>query len=67
MQKIMDACLLVFDTLKDDEGSKDIIVLIDEAEGDDQIKEGLRKAIKRLEVVNPAVSREVADKVKGFI
>lgn len=69
MQNIMDACMLVFDTLRNDNftESKEIIVLIDEAVGDNQIKEGLRRAIKRLEIVNPAVAKEVKSKTKGFI
>jgi hypothetical protein len=67
MQKIMDACLLVFDTLRDDKESEDIIILIGEAEGDDDIKEGLILAIKRLEIVNPSVAKVVRDKTQGFI
>ena len=63
---ITQACLLIFDTLKDDEEAQDIIELIDSAEGDDAIKEGLQKAVLRLDVINPAVAKEVREKAKGF-
>lgn len=63
---ISRACMLVFDTLRDDEESQEIIELIDTAEGDDAIKSGLQKAVVRLDVVNPAVAKEVREKAKGF-
>lgn len=63
---ITDACLLVFDTLKDDEESADLLEKIDTADGDSAIKEGLRDAVKRLDVVNPAVAKTVREKAKGF-
>jgi len=63
---ISQACMLVFDTLRDDEESQEIIDLIDTAEGDDAIKSGLQKAVLRLDVVNPAVAKEVREKAKGF-
>ncbi len=65
-QSIQDACLLVFDTLKDDVESEDIIALIDEADGDEAIKEGLKKAAIRLDSVNPAVAKAVREKARGF-
>lgn len=64
---IQDACLLVFDTLKNDPVSEEIITLIDEAEGDNDIKKGLKKAVDRLDIVNPAVSKVVKEKAKGFV
>jgi len=63
---VSDAIMLVFDTLKDDPESVEIIELIDTAEGDEAIKDGLRKAVKRLDVVNLAVSKTVQEKAKGF-
>ena len=63
---ITQACLLVFDTLRDDEESQEIIELIDGADGDDAIKDGLRKAVARLDIVNPSVAKEVREKAKGF-
>ena len=65
-QQISDASLLVFDTLKDDSESQDIIAMIDEAEGDKDIKKGLQLAAERLDVVNPAVAKEIRVKAKGF-
>lgn len=64
--KISDACLLVFDTLKDDNESSEIIELIDEADGDEAIKKGLKLAVERLDIVNPAVAKTVREKAKGF-
>lgn len=63
---ITDACLLVFDTLRDDEESVELLEKIDSADGDEAIKEGLRDAAKRLDIVNPAVARAVREKAKGF-
>jgi len=63
---ISDACLLVFDTLGEDEESAEIIEMIDSADGDSAIKEGLRKAVERLDIVNPAVAKVVREKAKGF-
>ena len=66
MEAISHACLLVYDTLKDDEESVELIEQIDSAEGDEAIKDGLRKAAERLDVVNPAVAKAVREKAKGF-
>jgi hypothetical protein len=66
MQKIMDACLLIYDTLKNDKESASIIEMIDGVEGDHEIKKGIQDAVKRLEVVNPAVAREIKVKTRGF-
>jgi len=63
---ISDACLLVFDTLKDDAPSQDIISLIDKADDDEAIKDGLRKAALRLDTINPAVAKAVREKARGF-
>ena len=66
MDAISDACLLVYDTLKDDPESVECLTLIDEAVGDHQIKRGLVLAAKRLDVLNPAVAKVVREKAKGF-
>jgi hypothetical protein len=63
---ITDAISLVFDTLKNDEESKEIIEKIDKAESDSEIKEGLRLAADRLDAVNPSVAKVVREKAKGF-
>lgn len=63
---ISQACLLVYDILKDDKDSEAIIELMDTADGDAAIKEGLQKAVARLDIVNPAVARMVREKAKGF-
>ena len=47
---ISQACMLVFDALRDDKESQEIIELIDSATGDDAIKDGLRKAVNRLDI-----------------
>jgi len=65
-EAIGQACLLVYDTLKDDAESKDLIEKIDFADGDEAIKEGLREAAVRLDQLNPAVAQEVRKKAKGF-
>jgi len=66
MDAINDACLLVFDTLSNDPESEELIQQMDEAENDDDIKEGLRKAVLRLDEINPAVAKEVRAKAQGF-
>lgn len=63
---ISEACLLVYDTLKDDVESQGLIDEIDSGDDDDALKKGLRKAAERLDIVNPAVARTVREKAKGF-
>lgn len=63
---ISDALLLIYDILKDDEESKEIIKLIDECENDNDVKKGVRLAVERLNVVDPSVAKEVKIKTKGF-
>jgi hypothetical protein len=65
-ENISQACLLVFDTLRNDAESADIIKQIDTAETDEAIKDGLVKAVKRLDKVNPSVARIVREKTKDF-
>lgn len=63
---ISDACLLVYDTLKDDPESTDLIEEMDICDNDDSIKDGLRKAATRLDTLNPAVAKTIREKARGF-
>ncbi len=67
VEAISDASLLVYDTLKDDDESQEILEMIDEAGGDEELKEGLKRAVIRLDDVNPAVAKAVREKLKGFV
>jgi ribosomal protein L7Ae-like RNA K-turn-binding protein len=67
MDDIGAACLMVYDELKDDAESADLIEKIDTAEGDDAIKEGLREAVKRLEALEKfAIANDIRKKATGF-
>lgn len=64
---IGSAMMMLFDELKDDAQSKDLIQEIDEAEDDAQIKSGLRKGVKRLrELDKNALADDIEKKTKGF-
>ena len=63
---ITKACLLAFDALRNDPESAVIVKFLDEAEGDEELKWALRKAILRLDVVNPAAATQVRELAKGF-
>lgn len=64
---IGSAMTILFDELKDDEKSKKLIEKIDEAEGDDDLKEGLREGVKRLrELDKNALADDIEKKTKGF-
>jgi hypothetical protein len=65
---IGSAMTMLFDELKDDEQSQSIIQKIDEAEGDDDLKEGMKAGIARLrELGKNALADDLASKTKGFI
>ena len=64
---VSDAMMLIYDTLRDDEESESLIEKIDEAESDNEIIEGIKEAIDRLRIVNPAVAKEVEKKTKSFM
>ncbi len=66
LNNITDACLLVYDTLRNDKESSELLILIDEGDGDEDIKKGLQEAVLRLDIVNPAVAKTVREKAKGF-
>lgn len=65
---IGDACLLVYDTLKDDkdEISKRALKMIDEGDSEEIVKKGLQLAVIRLDVLNPSVAKSVREKAIGF-
>lgn len=67
-ENVSSALMLVFDTLRedDDQDSIEIIEMIDTAPGDFAIKEGLKRAVVRLDVVNPEVANKVRELAKGF-
>jgi len=67
-ENITKACLLVFDILRhdDDLASKKTIELIDNAETDDEIRNGLREAVVRLDIIRPDIANEIREKTKGF-
>lgn len=67
IENISKALMMVFDELKDDENSQEIIQDIDEADNDDQIKKGLRNGVSRLrELGKTALADDVENKTKGF-
>ena len=67
MDNIGSAMLMIYDELKNDKTSKGIIELIDEAENDDQVKAGIRDAVKRLrELGKNALADDIEQKTKGF-
>lgn len=61
------AMMIVFDELKNDKQSKAIIKQIDEATTDEKVKDGFRKAVKRLrEMGKNALADDVQEKTKGY-
>jgi ribosomal protein L7Ae-like RNA K-turn-binding protein len=67
MDNIGSAMMMVFDELKDDPKSKKLIKKIDEAEGDDDLKAGLKEGVKRLrELGKNALADDIEKKTKGF-
>lgn len=64
---VSEAIMLVFDTLVNDSESAGIIEAIDSVGSDDELKDGLRKAICRLDDYNPSVAKIVREKLRGFI
>lgn len=65
---IGSAMMILFDELKDDKKSKKLIAQIDEAEGDDDLKKGMKAGIKRLrELGKNAIADDLEKKTKGFI
>lgn len=66
-ESIGKAMLIVFDELKDDKQSKSIIKQIDTAKNDEQVKDGFRKAVKRLrELGKNALADDLQEKTKGY-
>lgn len=64
---ISSAMMMLFDELRDDEKSQELIRDIDEADNDDQIKKGLVAGVKRLrELGKNALADDVEKKTKGF-
>jgi len=56
---------MVFDELKNDDKSSEIIELIDQGESDTEIKEGLTKGIERLrELGKDEMANDVESKIK---
>jgi hypothetical protein len=67
MEGISSACLIIYDELKDDKSAREIIAKIDEAEGDDDIKEGIRLAVTKIEQNGKiTLANEIRKKTAGF-
>ena len=67
MDKISNACLMIYDELKDDAESQEIIAKIDEADGDEAIKEGIRLAVDRIENLGKiTLAQDIREKTVGF-
>jgi hypothetical protein len=65
--KIGSSLMILFDELRDDEKSQEIIQDIDEADNDDQIKRGIRAGVLRLrELGKSALADDIEKKTKGF-
>lgn len=61
------ATLMIYDELKNDKKSKSIIKEMDEAEGDEDIKSGIKKAVKRLrELGKNTLADDIESKTKGY-
>lgn len=66
-ENIGSAMMMIYDELKNDKQSKNLIKQIDEAGDDDAIKNGIKKAVKRLrELGKNALADDVEKKTKGF-
>lgn len=66
-ENISKAMMMLFDELRDDDKSQELIQDIDEADNDDQIKKGLRAGVVRLrELGKSALADEIEKKTKGF-
>jgi hypothetical protein len=67
MDSISNALLMLVDALRDDEESVAIIELIDTAEGDGEIIEGLKRGVERLETLGKnAIADDIRKKTIGF-
>ena len=67
MDSIGSAMMMIYDELKNDKQSKDLIKKIDAATSDSQIKEGIKAGVKRLrELDKNAVADDIEKKTKGF-
>jgi hypothetical protein len=65
--KIGSSLMILFDELRDDEKSQEIIQDIDEADNDDQIKRGIKAGVLRLrELGKNALADDIEKKTKGF-
>jgi hypothetical protein len=64
---IGSAIMMIFDELKNDPSSANLIEEIDSAENDAQIKKGLKAGVKRLrELGKNALADDIEKKTKGF-
>lgn len=67
MDKISNACLLIFDALVNDEKSESLIERIDGATSDNEIKQGIREGVERLrELGQTALANQIENDTKGF-
>lgn len=67
LDNIGKATLMIYDELKYDKKSKSIIKEMDEAEGDEDIKSGIKKAVKRLrELGKTTLADDIESKTKGY-
>lgn len=68
MEAIGSAILIIYDELKNDKPSKQIIKKLDTADSDAVIKDNLKKGIKRLrELDKNNIANDLESKLKGFI
>lgn len=66
-ENISSAMMMVYDELKNDKPSKALIKKIDTAKSDNQLRDGIRVAIKRLrELDKNALADDIEKKIKGW-
>lgn len=64
---IGQATLMIYDELKNDKQSKSLIKAMDQAESDEEVKNGIRKAVNRLrELGKNAIADDIQAKTKGY-
>jgi len=67
LESVSLACLIIADVLADDKKAKKIIDKIDNVNGDDDLKSGIRDAVAYLKSKKKfAIADDIVNKTKGF-
>jgi hypothetical protein len=66
-ENISSAMMMIFDELKNDKPSKQLIKKMDNAKSDDDLKAGIKKGVARLrELDKNALADDIEKKIKGW-